>query len=68
MKIKLLQDYGNAKSGSVYESALYDKPSYYQDTPLVSEDFFWRVGLGKEENAFLMRTWLVEGTFEVLEK
>ena len=65
MKIKLLHDYGTAKIGSVFVLALYDKPSYYQDiNSLTSEDFFWQVDRKKEENAFLMKTWLVEGTFE----
>ena len=54
MKIKLLEDYGAAKAGSIFESATDDETKLW--------DFF----RPRTDNMFLLKHWLVEGTYQEL--
>ena len=62
-RIKILEAYGNAKAGTIYERGLFETPEYYKDTHN-RDDFFWDVNFKPEDNAFLMEIWLEEGTYE----
>ena len=51
-KVKLLVEHGTAKIGDVFIQGLFECPSkYYSDTP--RENWYWKEGSAKEDNAFL---------------
>ena len=59
-EIILEVDHGTAKAGSRYIQGLHGVPDYYAfkyDNP---EDFYWAAGSKKEDNAFLLASWIID--------
>ena len=61
MEYILEVDHGNAKAGTVLVRGLHEVPTYYEGKEtLTSSDFFWHKGSKKEDDAFLMASWIVD--------
>ena len=61
--IQILEAYGNGKIGTIYERGLFETPEYYKLSHN-RNDFFWDVRSKSEDNAFLMASSLIEGTYK----
>ena len=57
-KIKLTQDVGSAKKGTVFIQGLHGVPEGEIWKTKTADQFFWEKGTKKEDNAFLFEYWL----------